>query len=219
MSETTGANMVEGLDAIMEALKIKASEKFDGINHTLPEGTDVALVRQNLGYALNGMKSSLADAKVTSLTAEQVDTLAGEMLHSMKSDMNGAKFTEEGISAALAHAKKALGVVEVVTEKEEVVAPVAEKISFRAKHFVNSAKEIPGTFTEAWQESKGRLGLKVGATGLGVVLTARGLGHAFSKDQETGEAHPVSGLIEAGVGAAAIIAGLAMKGKGGSAIA
>lgn len=88
-----------------------------------------------------------------------------------------------------------------------------EKAGFFASKF---SKPSLGAIGENWKVSS--TGIKVGrvaGTGLGVVLAGHGLSRTISKDEE-GNSHPVSGLIETGVGAAAIAASLLAKGKGGA---
>ena len=129
------------------------------------------------------------------------------------SDAYSGAMAKEGASAEGAM-KAAMGEVEKLSQ----AVKAAEKGGWVARNFIKpSASGIGEEFSAAWKESKGRFAMKAGGTTLGVALLGHGGMRAFSKDEETGESHPVGGLIEAGAGAAVLAASLLARGKGGGA--
>lgn len=145
-----------------------------------------------------GLRKLLNDRGITSMTQQEVDNLHSAYVTAITDSKNPI----EAMESTLANGSK---------EVKEAAETTGKKAGFFVKNFT---KPTITNITENWKGSS--TGMKFGraaGTGLGVVLAGHGLTRTFSKDEE-GTSHPVSGLIETGAGAAAIVASLALKNKG-----
>lgn len=188
--------------------KIYDAVRFDGVDaivkrlaQGLPEPDAKAL------SAIKGdVEKMLKAAKVTSMEQGHIESLQKSLV--------GAGLKGQPPLEAVAASFESLK--DDIAKGAAEAAKATESAGFFASKF---AKPSLGAAKENWAASSTGIKFARGVgTGLGAVMVTRGVGKIFSKDEETGESHPVGGLIQAGAGATVIAASLLAKSKGGAAL-
>lgn len=175
--------------------------------------------------AFNGFLANVKDNAQT-LTPDELNTVfrkTGDKGVALGKLEEGANKLAAQLKAAGTDAGKRTKALEGFDKDMSKLAEESAKVLSKeggwvAKQFIKpSFKGIGEEFSAAWKGDKVRFGMKAGGTTLGVALMGHGGMRAATTDQETGESHPVGGLIEAGAGAALLAASLLARGKVGGA--